>query len=107
MVHGVTPQQEDWLEKRFEGFVKSQNAMHKELHDKLLHAVETQIKTTVNGKIDRLTEQVTLLNEQIKPVNTTKKWFSDTKQGATWLAGFLTPWVIIGSAIIYITKLFK
>lgn len=102
MTHGVTPQQEDWMEKRFESFAQTQNSMYIDLHDKLLKAVEAQIKTTVNGKIDRLTEQVTALNEQIKPVNTTKQWFSSTGDFAKGAAGFLAPWVIIGAFLKWI-----
>jgi len=105
MSYGVSPQQEDWLEKRFESFVRTQNDMHKDLHDKLLLAVETQIKATVNGKIDRLTEKVDTLTEQIKPVTETKKWFSNTGEFAKNVAGFLTPWVIIGAFFKWLLKL--
>ena len=65
-MQNVTPQQEDWMEKRFESFAQSQNALHRDLHAKLLLAVETQIKTTVNGKIDSIDKRMDVQDEMLK-----------------------------------------
>lgn len=58
MNHGVTPQQEDWMEKRFESFVHTINTLMQENTKKTVEAVEAQIKVTVNGKIDKIAKHL-------------------------------------------------
>lgn len=97
---------DDRLEKRFESYAQAQIKLHKDYHEKLLNSVdekldfniEKSIGKYVNGKIDKLQKTV---DERLQPYDDTRKWFTSFKQGSAWLAGFVTPWAIIGSAIIW------
>lgn len=111
MSEEIISQIDDRLEKRFESYAQVQNALHKDLHDRLLIAVETQIKTTVNGKIDAIKKQLDSqdivlksLDERIKPFEEGVSWFSKSKTAITWLAGFITPLAIVGGAIMWLKK---
>lgn len=94
----------DTLETRFESYAQTQIKMHTEYHEKLLSAVETQIKTTVNGKIDKIQKT---LDERLRPFEDTRNWFVSFKSGATWLAGFITPLAIIGGVLMWVIKEIK
>ncbi len=97
----------DILEDRFESYVQTQIKLHQEYHEKLLLAVETQIKTTVNGKIDGIKKDIQALSEKIEPVDRTRKWFVQFKDGATWVAGFITPLAILGGAVLWFVNEIK
>lgn len=90
--------------------------MERRDNEAIIKAVEETIKATVNGKIDRLKDDVEKHSEtlnryiessldwrctieksldELKPVNNGIKWFKDAKSGTAWLSGFLTPIVVI------------
>lgn len=98
---------DDRLELRFESYAQSQILLHNEYHEKMRQTVENQIQVTVNGKIDKIQKSIDNLTEQITPVTDTRKWFSDLKSGAGWVAGFLTPLAIIGGMLMYVFKQIK
>lgn len=96
----------DTLERRFESYAQSQIKLHTEYHEKLLSAVDQKLDSTidksigkyVNGKIDKIQKT---LDERLKPFESTRNWFVQFKDGATWVAGFITPLVIVGGAILW------
>lgn len=97
----------DTLEARFEAYAQSQIQLHNEYHKKLLAAVESQIKTTVNGKIDKIQTTLDKLDSRIQPFEYTRGWFISFKDGIVWIAGFITPIAIIGGVLVWIYKIFK
>ncbi len=102
---------EEFVEKRMESWVQVQQKLHEDYHQKMISAVEVQIKTTVNGKIDKIDKKIDAqdvilksLDERIKPFEDGVSWFSKSKTAITWLAGFITPIVIVSGAIIWLKK---
>lgn len=102
---------DDRISERFESLAQTLNKLHEDYHNKTVKAVEEQVKTTVNGKIDKI--QKTLenqdiilksLDERIKPFEEGVSWFSKSKTAVTWLAGFITPLVIISGAVMWLKK---
>jgi hypothetical protein len=105
---------DDRLEKRFESYAQVQQQLHESFHNKMLSAVETQIKTTVNGKIDRIDKKMDAqdiilksLDERIKPFEDGVSWFTRAKNGAGWVAGFVGSIVVIGGGIMWLYNQFK
>lgn len=82
----------DTLEKRFESYAQTQIKLHKEYHEEMLSAVEVQIKSTVNGKIDKI--QKTLDDMQ---------WLADFTNGAGLLRkplGWLVMFILGAVALL-------
>lgn len=100
---------DDRISQRFESFAQTMNALHKDSHDKILIAVEAQIKTTVNGKIDAIKKQLDSqdvvlksLDERIKPFEDGVSWFTRAKNGAGWVAGFSASIALIWGSMVWI-----
>ncbi len=102
----MTPEQEDFMNKRFESFVQSQNALFLDLKESLLLAVESQIKITVNGKIDKISdhlkkqdEVLNRLDTDTKPLIKGKNWFWDFFKAVLYIGGLITTvggaWLVI------------
>jgi hypothetical protein len=87
----------------------------------IVETIKKTIEETVNGKIIDLHKKIddyinTSMDwrikidqalDELKPVNTGVKWFQNTKAGATYIAGLLTPIaIIIGilSAVIHFIR---
>lgn len=102
---------DDRISQRFESYAQAQIKIHEEYHSKIIQAVETQIKLTVNGKIDKIDKKMDAqdiilksLDGRIKPFEATKTFFTNFKNGLVWLAGFITPIAIISGAIMWLKK---
>lgn len=100
---------DDRLEARFESYAQSQIKIHQEYHDKLLAAVESQIKTTVNGKIDKIQisinevkEDVKILREESTPAIKTTSFAKTFAKVVLYLCGAV---ISIGGATMVISKL--
>lgn len=96
----------DSLEKRFEGYAQTQIKLHEDYHEKLLLAVESQIKTTVNGKIDNLTKVGNELDKKMIIMQTTiddMAWLAEFTKGAGLLRkplGWLVMFVLGAVALL-------
>ena len=102
---------DDRISNRFESWVQTQQKLHDEYHLKIVQAVEQQIKVTVNGKIDRIDKKMDAqdvilksLDERIRPFEAGVGWVARTKEGLIWLAGFVTPMIIVGGAVLYLLE---
>jgi hypothetical protein len=100
---------DDRLSRRFEAYAQAQIKVHKDYHDKMVEAVESQIKVTVNGKIDKIQvsinevkEDVKILREESTPAIKTTSFAKSFAKVVLYLCGAV---VSIGGAIMVISKL--
>lgn len=105
---------DDRISQRFESFAQTMNALHKDSHDKIIIAVENKMDAKFNGKVDGIKKDMDeirmylkSLDERVKPFEDGVSWFTKTKNGVGWLAGFITPIAIVGGAIIFLIDLIK
>ncbi len=115
MTPEVTPQQEDWMEKRTESIVQVFNNLLLEHTAKTVDAVKVQVKETVNGSItsfraeinerlDKQDEVLQRLDTDTKPLIKTKKWTIEFVNGLKIVAIWITA---IGGAYLVLTNIFK
>lgn len=105
---------DDRMSKRFESLAKTMIELHEDHNKQMLEMVSKQIKETVNGKIDRLNDKtdkqdeiLKRLDERLQPFEYTRSWFMAFKDGVSWVAGFITPVVIVGGAVLWFVNEIK
>lgn len=81
----------------------------------IIEAVQDAVKKTVNGKIDALhikidemsskVDVLTTKMDELTPIRTGLSTIKNIKQGATFVAGFVTPFAVVGGILWGLFKL--
>lgn len=103
---------DDRLERRFESYAQVQQKLHEQYHNQMIDAVESQIKITVNGKIDASRKEnnerfdaqdkiLKRLDSDTSPLIKAKSSVVDFFKALLWLCGFIS---VVGGAIFVIKQ---